>query len=67
MSMIEAELSLLDVEVEELTGQTSVFGQAGFRVAPERLDSIDVACPSGKFVLAVVDSEVALVTDIVEP
>lgn len=59
--MIEAKLSLFDVEEEESSGQASVFCQSHFGVAPEGLDTIDMVGASGELVVAVMDSEVALV------
>ena len=41
MSMIEAELSFFDVEVEASAGESPMLGQAGLGIAPEGLDAVD--------------------------
>ena len=64
--MIETELSFFDVKVKESTRESSMFGQSGFSVTPKRFNSVDMVGASGKLILAVMDSEVSLVTDIDE-
>jgi hypothetical protein len=64
MSMIETKLSLFDVEVEEPARESSVFGQSGFGITPERFNSVDMVGSSSKLIFTVMDSEVSLVTDI---
>jgi hypothetical protein len=55
MSVIETPFGFLEVGKEGNGANAAQSGQAGFGVAPERLDAIDVAAPPGEFVGAVVN------------
>ena len=66
VSMVKAKFGLFDVEVEEATREAAMFGQAGFGVAPERFDPVDVVAPACKLVPAVVNAEVAFVAQVDE-
>ncbi len=50
MSVIETPFGFLEVGKEGNGANAAQSGQAGFGVAPERLDAIDVAAPPGKFI-----------------
>src|SRR5690606_18693727 len=63
-AMVEAELGLLQVQVEGVPGHAVELGQAVLGVAPEALDAVDVAASAGELVLAVVDAEVFGVADV---
>ena len=66
VSMVKAKFGLFDVEIEEPTREAAMFGQAGFGVAPERFDAVDVVAPACKLAPAVVDAEVAFVAQVDE-
>lgn len=55
MAMIETPYGFLEVEKEGNGANASQPGQAGFGVAPERLDAINVAALPSEFVGAVVN------------
>ncbi len=55
MSVTEMPFGFLEVEKEGHGANAAKSGQAGFGVAPERLDAIDVAAPPGEFVGAMVN------------
>ena len=59
--------SLFDIKIEESARQASVLGQAHLRIAPKRLDPVDMVGSSSEFVSTVVDSEMAFVAQIDEP
>ena len=55
MSVIEAPFGFFEVGKEGIGADTAQSGQAGFGVAPERLNAIDVAAPPGEFVGAMMN------------
>ena len=55
MSVIETPFGFLEVGKEGNGANAAQSGQAGFGVAPERLDAIDMAAPPGEFVGAVMN------------
>ena len=67
VSVVEAELGLFDVEIEESSGQSAVFGEAHLSEAPKGFDAVDVVGSASKLVSAVLDTEVTLVTQVDEP
>ncbi len=56
MSVIETPFGFLEVGKEGNGANAAKSGQAGFGVAPERLDAIDVAAPPGEFIGTVVNT-----------
>ena len=58
MSVIETPFGFLEVGKEGHGANAAQSGQAGFGVAPERLDAIDMAASPGKFILAMMDTVV---------
>ena len=55
MSVIEAPFGFLEVGKEGIGADAAQSGQTGFGVAPERLDTIDVAASPGEFVGAMMN------------
>ena len=66
MAVNEAELALLEVEMEGRLGDAIESGGAALGLAPEGLDAIDMALPPGEFIGAVVDPVMLLVAHIHE-
>jgi len=58
VAVVEAELALLQVQLNGVASHTVELGELGLGEAPERLDTVDVLPTSGKLVLTVVDPEV---------
>ena len=56
--MVEAELSLFEVQIKHVSGHAVEAGQAVFGVAPEALDAVDVATSIDELIVAVVDPQV---------
>lgn len=67
MAVVEAELALLEVQVEGLLPDAIEAGQAPLGIAPVGLDAVDVALAPCEFVLSVVDPGVLLVAHVHEP
>jgi hypothetical protein len=62
--MIKPKLTLFQMQMEGLFTHPSESGKPGLGIAPEALDSIDMAFAMNKFILTVVDSEVLFVTKV---
>lgn len=62
--MIKAKLSLLQVPVKSLLRDPVEFSQASLGVTPERFNSVDMVTSPGKFVLAMMDSEMLVKTQV---
>ena len=58
MSVIEAKLGLLDVQLELVASHAMKLRQPMFGIAPERLDAVDMPGAFDKFVVAVIDPKV---------
>src|SRR5215831_1795792 len=59
MAMIEAELTLFQVQMEQMGANPAPFGQSSLGRAPEALDAVDRdATPSGKHMVPMVDAMV---------
>ena len=65
--MIESVLAFLQVKVEGSFGYPVELGQAALCIAPEGLNSIDVALPTSEFKLPVVHPAMLLVAHIHQP
>ncbi len=65
--MVEAPLTLLQVQREGLCGHAVELLQATLTETPERLDAIDVALVGSELIIAVIDSVMFTVTDINQP
>ena len=57
--MIEAPLTLLEVDEEAIPAHAVEFGQPGFGKAPKAYDAVDVVFAPGKLVGLMVDAVVA--------
>ena len=64
LPMIKAKLSLLQVPVKSLLRDPVEFSQASLGVTPERFNSVDMVTSPGKFVLAMMDSEMLVKTQV---
>jgi len=61
MPVVEAELALLEVQIKQEFPNAASFGKSCFRCSPKCLNAIDVDTAAlGKFIIAMVDSEVLL-------
>ena len=58
MAVVEAELALLQVQIEGGLGHPVELGQASFGEAPEALDAVDVVVALGEMIAAVANASV---------
>lgn len=54
------------MQIERVLAHTSELGKPGFGDAPEAFDAVDVAVTSGKFIIAMVDTKMLVVSHIDE-
>ena len=64
MSVVKAKLGFFEVQFEGLCWDAVELGESSFGITPERLDAVDVAFTGSEFVVAVVDPEMLVETDI---
>lgn len=65
--MVEAELGLLEVQVEGMVGDPVELRQPPLGEAREALDAVDVAASPSELVAAVLDPQVLLIADVHQP
>ena len=64
VTMVEPELSLLQVPVKRVPWHAVELHHPALGIAPKTLDAIDMNVASGKFISAMVDSQVFVKADI---
>lgn len=64
--MVEAELALLEVQLERLLRQPVELGEASLGEAPEAFDAVDVVGAVGPMIVAVADAQVAGIAQVDE-
>ena len=67
MSVIEAELGLLEMQRELVVSHAMKLRQPMFGIAPERLDAVDVSAALDEFIVAVIDPKVLSQAQINQP
>ena len=67
-TVVEAEFTFLEMQIEVLAPNAPAFRQASFRGAPKALDAVDVdAAAADEDVVAMLDAEVFAVAEVNEP